>query len=402
MTEPIRTGVSSARPESESRQSPSKADLCRLAARGLVPMLDPESQTYCCIYNRTSAGMVREGLSPRYTLMVLLGLHRYQQAGHTLPLPTEPTLEALLRDLKWVDNTGDLGLLLWTCAELAPHVLPDLYSRIAADQALERYPDGRRGNTMEVAWYLTGLATCAISGYGDLPGLRDQAAQARRVLAASCGPTGVHGHFSRSGSLSNSLRGRIGSFADQVYPTIALARASRAWGEEETRAAALATAQTMCRLQGPQGEWSWQYDSPSGRVVTRYPVYSVHQHAMGPMMLLEASEATGVDFTAAIDRGLAWISGANELHRNFVEPDLLLVWRSIFLRRADALADCVLRFPGIRTGTASSAKLQVCYECRPYELGWLLYAFGRFRSDCGAAQFTPAGTELTAPATAVG
>lgn len=398
MTEPTHTRVSSAEPGSTL----SKADLCRLAAEGLPPMLDPESQIYCSIYNRTGSGMVREGLSPRYTLMVLLGLHLYQQSGHALPLPIEPTLEALLRDPKWIDNLGDLGLLLWTCAELRPDVLPDLYTRIGADQALGRYPDGRRGNTMEVAWYLTGLATCAIAGYGDLPGLRSRAADARQVLAASCGPTGVYGHFSRSGSLSNSVRGRIGSFADQVYPTIAFARAWRAWGEEDARRAAQTTAQTMCRLQGPMGEWSWQYDSPTGRVVTRYPVYSVHQHAMAPMMLLEAAEATGIDFSESIDRGLAWISGANELHRSFVEPALSLVWRSIFLSRTDALADCVLRFTGIRTGTANATKLHVCYECRPYELGWLLYGFGRFRSDRGPAQIHSAGAETRVPAASLG
>ena len=45
------------------------------------------------------------------------------------------------------------------------------------------------------------------------------------------------------------------------------------------------------------GEWPWHYDSVTGRVVSRYPVFSVHQHAMGPMMLFAASEATGVDFS---------------------------------------------------------------------------------------------------------
>lgn len=402
MTEPKHTRVSGAEPGSGCIQPMNKADLCRLAAKGLIPMLDPQSQLYCSIYNRTSTGMVREGLSPRYTMMVLLGLHCYQQAGHELPLSTVPTLDALLRDPGWIDNLGDLGLLLWTCAELAPETIPDLYARIAADKAPERFPDGRRGSTMETAWYLTGLATCAIAGFADLPGLRSSAGEARRILAASCGPTGVYGHFSRSGSPSNFLRGRIGSFADQVYPTVALARVYRAWGEEEARAASVATAQRMCHLQGPLGEWSWQYDSVSGRVVTRYPVYSVHQHAMGPMMLHEAAEVSGCRFDAAIDRGLAWISGANELGRSFIDRSLSLVWRSIYPGRMDALADCVLRFTGIRTGTAKAANLHVCYECRPYELGWLLYAFGRVRSERGAAQAGAEGAEVTVPVSAAG
>jgi len=35
----------------------------------------------------------------------------------------------------------------------------------------------------------------------------------------------------------------------------------------------------------------------------------------------------------------------------------------------------LLRLPA---GTPSTADLRVLYEDRPYELGWLLYAFGRF------------------------
>lgn len=134
------------------------------------------------------------------------------------------------------------------------------------------------------------------------------------------------------------------------------------------------TAEKMCELQGPMGEWSWHYDSVTGRVVSRYPVFSVHQHAMGPMMLFAASEATGIDFSSAIHKGLAWISN-NELRQDFVEPSLGLVWRCIYLDRLDAWTDAALRFMQLRQGPVSASRLKVRYECRPYELGWLLYAF---------------------------
>jgi hypothetical protein len=137
----------------------------------------------------------------------------------------------------------------------------------------------------------------------------------------------------------------------------------------------LRTAEKMCELQAPLGEWSWHYDSVSGKVVSRYPIYSVHQHAMGPMMLFAASEATGRDFSDAIYKGLAWISGKNELRRDFVEPSLGLVWRCIYLDFVNAYSDAAMRFLRIRTGTVDARRLQVRHECRPYELGWLLYAF---------------------------
>lgn len=350
-------------------------ELCNFAAAGLVPMLDPDRQIFCDIYNRTETGMCREGLSPRYTMMTLLGLHRYEKSVGRSPIGIEAVLKALLQDTGWVGCAGDLGLLLWTCAELAPERLKEVYSRVRAQSALQRFNDARRGSTMEVAWFLTGVATCYLSGYGDLPGLAEQMAIARQILEQNCGASGIYGHLWRGGSLTSYARGRFGSFADQVYPTIAFARLSRVLQDERARQMASRTAEKMCALQGSLGEWFWQYDSVTGRVVSRYPVYSVHQHAMGPMMLFEVEEATGRDFTQDINKGLAWISGKNELGRDFVEPSLGLVWRCIYLESNAALADACLRFLRLRKRAVDAKRLKIRYECRPYELGWLLYAF---------------------------
>jgi hypothetical protein len=351
------------------------SELCDLAASGLVPMLDPERQIFCDVYNRTEKGMRRERLSPRYSMMTLLGLHRYERSGRRSPVAIEPVLSALLHDTGWIRSAGDLGLLLWMCAELVPERLPEVYREVGAQGALKRFADGRQGCTMEVAWYLAGVANCYLAGHGDLPELEEQAVAAREILEANCGVSGVYGHLSRSKSWAGFVRGRIGTFADQVYPTIAFARLSQACQDYKARQMALRTAEKMCELQAPLGEWCWHYDSASGRVVSRYPVYSVHQHAMGPMMLFAASEATGCDFGEAIYKGLAWISGHNELNRDFVEPSLGLVWRSIYLESMDAYADAAMRFLQLRKGTADARCLKVRYECRPYELGWLLYAF---------------------------
>jgi hypothetical protein len=353
----------------------SVSELCDLAATGLVAMLDPEKQIFCDIHNRTENGMVRERLSPRYTMMTLLGLHRYERSGGRSPVAIVPVLNVLLRDTSWITSAGDLGLLLWTVAELVPERLPEAYEEVGAQGALTRFADGRRGYTMEVAWFLTGIASCYSAGCGDLPGLDAQVAAARKILEGNGGDSGVYGHLSRSKSWSGFVRGRIGTFADQVYPTIAFSRLSQALGDDKGRQMALRTAEKMCELQAPLGEWCWHYDSVSGRVVSRYPVYSVHQHAMGPMMLFAASEATGCDFSEAIYKGLAWISGNNELHLDLVESSLGLVWRSIYLDSMGAYADATLRFLQLHTGTADPRRLKIRYECRPYELGWLLYAF---------------------------
>jgi hypothetical protein len=349
-------------------------ELCSLATKGLARMYDCEQGLFCYTYARTASGMQRRGLSPRYTMMTLLGLHRYERAGGCSPMDGEAVLRGLLEDTSWINSAGDLGLLLWACAELQPDTVETTYRQIEVPEALARFSDSRQGFTMEIAWYLTGLIACYQAGFTDLPGLPEQIGVARNVLAQNCGDAGIYGHRSDDGRLAGYARRRIGSFADQVYPTIAFARLSQALQDRDARDMALRTAVTMCDLQGTMGEWSWHYDAQTGKVVNRYPVYSVHQHAMGPMMLFAVAEATNRNFDEAICRSLAWISGDNELQRDFVDPALGLIWRSIYLRRMNKYTDAAFRFVGLRR-EAANVQLQIRHECRPYELGWLLYAF---------------------------
>ena len=44
--------------------------------------------------------MSRERLSPRYTMMTLLGLYRYERSGLRSPVAISPVLDALLRDTR--------------------------------------------------------------------------------------------------------------------------------------------------------------------------------------------------------------------------------------------------------------------------------------------------------------
>ncbi len=350
------------------------SDLCHLAASGLVQMLDRENRVFCYTFIRNGASMIREGHSHRYTMMTLLGLNKYEQAGNRSSIDIAPVFEGLIRDTSWITGAGDLGLLLWTIAELAPAKLPEVYETVQADKALTRFNDGKCGNTMEVAWYLTGLAACCLEGFSDLPGLENQIAIAAQILKENCSTLGVYGHISRSANPKGYLRHRIGSFADQVYPTIAFAKLATAFSDSTAREMALRTSRIMCKLQGAMGEWNWQYDAARGSVVSKYPVFSVHQHAMGPMMLFATELATGCDFSKSIYKGLEWIYGSNELLESFVDRDLSLVWRCICLPRGRAYWHAAQRFARLRVADNAS-RLETRYECRPYELGWLLYAF---------------------------
>jgi hypothetical protein len=193
-----------------------------------------------------------------------------------------------------------------------------------------------------------------------------------RLVRANQGPYGLFGHMAKWHSMAGVVRGRVGSFADQVYPTLAMAHFARTFGHEEACESALRCARAICSLQGSLGQWWWHYDSVTGRVVEHYPVYSVHQHGMAPMALLALPETCAADFDTHIQNGLRWIGGANELGLDLQDSDAGVAWRCIQMVKPNPYAAGIRAL--MRKGS-SSGPLQILYECRPYELGWLLYAF---------------------------
>ena len=60
-----------------SSQSPATVDrIVKLAVEGLTPMFDTSRQLFCYKLKKTDQGLIQEGISHRYTMMTLLGLHR--------------------------------------------------------------------------------------------------------------------------------------------------------------------------------------------------------------------------------------------------------------------------------------------------------------------------------------
>jgi hypothetical protein len=351
---------------------PRISDLVGLAIKGLDSMYDSAQGLFCYRLQRTSSGMKREGISHRYTIMTLLGLLRAESAGLPSPFDIEPTVDRLLGETAWIDNIGDLGLLLWLCAATSQKHLHRFYATFDLSNALERFPDARRRLTMELSWFLTGLAHASKTGQRD--DLKPIAHETYRLVRANQGGHGLFGHMAKWHSAAGVVRGRVGSFADQVYPIFATAHFSQIFGHGEARDNALRCATAICGLQGSMGQWWWHYDSVTGRVVEHYPVYSVHQHGMAPMALLALEETCGADFHAHIDNGLRWISGANELNQDLVDTHAGVAWRCLQPPKSAAYAASIR---GLISKRPTRGRLDILYECRPYELGWLLYAFAQ-------------------------
>jgi hypothetical protein len=349
--------------------------LTTLAELGLAEMFDPLSGLFCYTLTRTSQGMQRRGSSHRYTLIALLGLHALEAArGRQTNLPVRDICHRLCADLRWVNNLGDLGLLLWLCALVIPDRLEPLINRASLNCALDRHQDAICGSTTELAWFLTGLTYAVGCQSPASPALQVIVEATLRRLIANQGPTGFFGHLTTGRSLRGLVRGRIGSLADQAYPIYALARLGQLTAMPDTIHRARRCADALCHAQGPLGQWWWHYHSSTGRVIQRYPVYSVHQEGMVPMALFAAGDSNGERYSSSLYRGLNWLV-RNEVNVDLRDWQAQVIWRSVEdpqrwrLYLAETISNTTHRWD------SRPRTLHVRYECRPYELGWLLYAF---------------------------
>lgn len=353
-----------------------------LSGRGLQGMFDPERQRICFRAVRTGQGIRVEGVSDRYTMISLLGLVRLEKSGGKSPVDVQKVLSSLLSSVEKVDGIGDLGLLLWLCALASPDRVPQVWSELKTGEALSRFPDALQGRTVALSWFLSGIAHAALAKVQGIPGLEELAEYTCQELLRNYRGKGIFCHMRRS-SLTGLVRGRLGCFADQAYPIYALSKYYQAYGSKKALVVALNSAEAICRLQGPLGQWWWHYDAETGRVVGRYPVYSVHQDGMAPMALHAVDEASGQSFQEPIFRGLRWIAGNNELSIDLIDPSRNVIWRS-FYRDKYKLYASELASVFFHSGKEKEySDLKVLFECWPYHLGWLLYAFSNATSSSG-------------------
>jgi hypothetical protein len=107
--------------------------LLELSVRGLESMFYPERNLFSYKLTRTPEGLVKEGISVRYTIIALLGLQRAEKIGLRPGFDTRRIFDGLFRGTRSIDNAGDWGLLFWLCALRAPEELPHLIVRAGLD-----------------------------------------------------------------------------------------------------------------------------------------------------------------------------------------------------------------------------------------------------------------------------
>lgn len=371
--------------------------LVELAHRGMRQMFDPDHVgfpwTLRGIATEHGPAVRREGLELMYDGISALGVARLSTDDQRAVLggiTVHEFVSEMCERAATHPHLGAVALVAWAAAEISGRHEAGLFDRwdraLASGQGLE---------TVYVAWALT--AAVAAAELGPTGPVRDAA---RDLLLAGQGPSGLWPKYAPAHS-GPAWRRHVGCFADQVYPIQALARHHGHRPDSAALDAANACAARICELQGTAGEWWWHYDRRTGAVVEPFPVYSVHQHSMAPMALMELWEAGGADHRRAIGKGLSWLTTHPEIFVELVDPRWNVIWRRVGRREPRRLARGL---KAVGTSALPGRNLPsldrllpptaVDYECRPYELGWLLYVW---LSDPVLATWRSEHTELSDP-----
>ncbi|MBD8870474.1 hypothetical protein [Nocardioides donggukensis] len=352
--------------------------LLELAPRGLAAAYLPDSaefaQTVRGVAGSPTVRIRPEGVNPRYAAIAAMGLSRVPlEVQHDVLGGRTASEVAAMTAARVLGSTdpGAVALAAWAEAELTGSYPGRLLGRLR-----DLLSGGRPLPTVDTAWMLT--AAVAADGLGPARDVLEPAAQR---LLAHAGDQGTFPHLLPPQALPR-WRAHVGCFADQVYPIQALARAAALTGESSWLAAANTTARMICGRQGREGQWWWHYDVRDGTVVEGFPVYSVHQHAMAPMALLDLLDAGGDDHRAEVARGVHWLDSHPEVVEELVSERWGLVWRKVARReRLKAARAAQAATSSVRAGNRLPGldrilpPASVDHECRPYELGWLLYAW---------------------------
>lgn len=380
------------RTDGPSQNSP----LVNYALKGLERCWLPEHRRWSHIYHLDGRSPPNESVPHSdvfYTLNVLLGMSRIAEVPDGIDLS-----EVFQRNVMSLTTLPvrkyAFGMALWAAAELGLTIPEPVRRELRAILADESGWSSFRAQ--DIGILLTGIVAQARAGEREWMCF---AAPLYRFLKER--------FHSESGLFFDApfgLRRRFASFATETYLSIACYQ----YGEFVGDASALVIADTCVRnlmaLQGPQGEWPWFFDALSGRVVDFYEVYSVHQYGMAPALLEWAERYGRSGARDALAKGFNWVLGHNQLDRTMLVPELNLTIRSqVRKHELKSRAPRMLRalknaWLGNGEALIDRADVEVRLECRSYELGWILWSFGR-RTDLRELSHNAAfGESLRRPA----
>jgi len=293
-------------------------------------------------------------------------------------------------------DLGDTGLVLWSQILRNEERAAQTAEAILSRQAEIFHPTYAVAS-METGFLMLGLAHAMRAGIGG-SSLSSLAERTAALLLENQDEHSGLFSFGRKLRRKNVQRAatdsRLGSFASQVYPIMGLSAYATASGDSQAGLRARACSDRLVTLQGDAGQWWWVYHPGKAAAVVRYPVYTVHQDAMGPMALLATAlwDDNSERYDDAILKSLRWFDERPEFpSEDMISEPRGVVWRAVQHDDPEKTGRLGLgRGELFRmgcaawTGRADSRPLRkgfVCPECRPYHLGWILLAQAMYE-DC--------------------
>lgn len=266
---------------------------------------------------------IRDAPNVGNTADAAIALYRLRALGRPVPLDPDVLLRTIVDRISSTTAFEHRALMLWAAAIGNTTLVPGLCSDL-----VNAFASGHHG-TLVLARTLSALSECLQAGHRD----RNTIQLAQRIYAVIIGRqssrTGLV-HASGRGAVWWTRRQPIASLSAQTYSIHALAMFSAALGDHQALDHARRCADAICRLQGPTGQWWWQYDVARASVQQMYPVFSVNQDTAIPMSLGLLQRALGEErYRDHIERGLDWLFGDNELQRSLVDEQLGVIWRAV-------------------------------------------------------------------------
>jgi hypothetical protein len=364
-------------PSSARRPTPN-SHLVNYALKGLRQCWLPEHGRWSHIYHLDRRASPNESLPHSdvfYTLNVLLGLSRVAEVPASINLSEIFHRNAVQLTTLPVPKYA-FGMALWAAAALElgmPEEVARNLKVLLTDQA--RWKTFR---AQDLGMLLTGVVAQTKSGAREWAPFADPLFRFAKER--------FHSESGLFFDAPSGLRRRFASFATQVYLSIACYHYGEFAGNSSAIAMATGCVRKLIDLQGPQGEWPWFFDAASGRMLDFYEVYSVHQYGMAPALLEWAERFDVPGARDALVKGFKWVLGGNQLRRSMLVPELGLSIRSqVRKHELTTKMQRVLRavrnaYLGRPSGLIENSGVGLRLECRSYELGWILWSFGR-RSD---------------------
>jgi hypothetical protein len=310
-----------------------------------------------------------------HSLISLLGVSKHQSS---FDFNFKNTLENLIQNVLSEKNAiRESALLLWLLSSINHEATDKVLTYVLNIEQKKIL----QTETMELSWLVIGLTYAYKKNSTELT-KKSLTIFIDLLLKRYNYKTNLFVHKNKKHAFWD-IRSNIANFADQIYSIYAISKYVKITSNMSFLNVAEKCADSIVKMQGKQGQWWWHYDVRKGSVIEKYPVYSVHQDSMAPFALMALMEVSKKNYLPALQLGLRWLEGDNELSMN-----MLVNSNNQFIKRGvqrTTVLDKIRKVVELSSNLKLEISLPVKYDQKKYlepmnwehsyHLGWVLYCY---------------------------